>query len=253
MIRRTIEDICLAFAFMTRLPVAWHPTGEARNPASAFWAMPFVGLVVGALSGAIMAAALLVGLGAWLAAAACLLAMALATGALHDDGLADFCDGLGGGGTSERRLEIMKDPHIGAFGTTGLIVVYLVTFSALAELAERTTPMQTLIVVSTCAMLARATIAVPFLILQPARTGGLAIYFGRPTTTNLLIGLAWPGGVAIAGLGVVALAVFAAMAVTTFSLTALARRYLSGYTGDVFGAMISLGFAAGVLGARMAI
>lgn len=251
MIRRAIEDIVMAFAFMTRLPVGKHSVAENRRPADAFWAMPLAGLVVGAGAGAIMAATLLAGLGAWVAAAACLAATALATGALHDDGLADLCDGLGGGGTAERRLEIMKDPHIGVFGMVGLILVYLMTFSTLAELAERTTALQLLLVVGICAMLARAAIALPFMLLKPARSDGLADYFGRPSALGMAIGIAWPVAIAVVGLGTVAFAVIAAMATTTVVVTMLARRHLGGYTGDVFGAVIALTYAGGLLGARM--
>lgn len=49
----------------------------------------------------------------------------LVTGCLHEDGLADFCDGFGGGTTRERTLAIMKDSHIGTYGVVGLIVYFL--------------------------------------------------------------------------------------------------------------------------------
>ena len=50
------------------------------------------------------------------------------TGALHEDGLADFCDGFGGGTTRERTLAIMKDSHIGSYGVIGLICYFLLLF-----------------------------------------------------------------------------------------------------------------------------
>ena len=253
MIRRVVEDIVIAFAFMTRLPVGRSPIAESRKPADAFWAMPLAGLFVGALAGSVMTAALFASLGAWVAAAACLAVTALATGALHDDGLADFCDGLGGGGTAERRLQIMKDPHIGVFGMVGLMLVYLVAFAALAELAERTTALRLIMVIGVCAMLARATIAFPFMMLKPARSDGLADYFGRPSQLGMAAGLAWPVAAAAAALGIVALPIIAAMAITTGIATMLARRHLGGYTGDVLGAVISLSFAAGLIGARMTV
>ena len=54
------------------------------------------------------------------------------TGAIHEDGLADTCDGLGGGATRERALEIMKDPRIGVFGTIALILTLLLKIAALS-------------------------------------------------------------------------------------------------------------------------
>ena len=55
-----------------------------------------------------------------------LLVRILITGALHEDGFADFCDGFGGGTTRERTLEIMKDSHIGTYGVIGLIFYFLI-------------------------------------------------------------------------------------------------------------------------------
>ena len=57
----------------------------------------------------------------------------LLTGALHEDGLADFCDGMGGGQSREQRLSIMKDSHIGTFGVLGLIIYYLFIYNAMQE------------------------------------------------------------------------------------------------------------------------
>ncbi len=51
----------------------------------------------------------------------------IVTGALHEDGLADFCDGFGGGTDRERTLAIMKDSHIGTYGVIGLIIYFLLT------------------------------------------------------------------------------------------------------------------------------
>lgn len=59
----------------------------------------------------------------------------LLTGALHEDGLADFCDGMGGGTTRERTLAIMKDSHIGTYGVLGLIVYFGLLYSILYETA----------------------------------------------------------------------------------------------------------------------
>jgi adenosylcobinamide-GDP ribazoletransferase len=63
-------------------------------------------------------------------------AQALATGALHEDGLADSADGLWGGGTRERRLEIMRDSRIGSYGALALILSVLLRWSALAALLD---------------------------------------------------------------------------------------------------------------------
>ncbi len=62
---------------------------------------------------------------------AALIARILLTGALHEDGFADFCDGFGGGTSRQRTLEIMKDSHIGTYGVLGLIGYFLLFYSVL--------------------------------------------------------------------------------------------------------------------------
>ncbi|PWJ40875.1 cobalamin-5'-phosphate synthase [Sediminitomix flava] len=60
----------------------------------------------------------------------------LMTGAFHEDGFADFCDGFGGGWTKERILEIMKDSRTGAYGVVGIMLLLLLKFSLLSSIAE---------------------------------------------------------------------------------------------------------------------
>ena len=59
----------------------------------------------------------------------------IATGALHEDGLADFCDGFGGGTDRDRTLAIMKDSHIGTYGVLGLIIYFLLLFNLMYTLS----------------------------------------------------------------------------------------------------------------------
>lgn len=119
--------------FFTRLPF-WRITNvpkEYYEQVVPLWP------VVGWLTGGIMALVF------WLsqmvmpmplAVVAALISRILVTGALHEDGFADFCDGFGGGINRERTLEIMKDSHIGTYGVLGLIIYYLVMYNALVAL-----------------------------------------------------------------------------------------------------------------------
>ena len=113
-----------ALIFFTRLPF-WRlrdVPGECFKHVVPYWPL------VGWLTGGLMAASL------WLCAQEMPLAAAwivaltvrlLVTGCLHEDGLADFFDGFGGGTTRERTLAIMKDSHIGTYGVIGLIIYFL--------------------------------------------------------------------------------------------------------------------------------
>ncbi len=134
---RWYDRIWAAFIFFTRLPF-WRlhePPKECFATVVEHWPL------TGWLTGAIMAATL------WLCAQvlpyyiAVLLAIVmrlLVTGALHEDGLADFFDGFGGGGNNRQRiLDIMKDSHIGTYGVIGLIIYLLLLFFCLSSMPPK--------------------------------------------------------------------------------------------------------------------
>ena len=125
-------NLLAACIFFTRLPF-WR---IAQVPADSFKHVVPYWPLVGWLTGGIMAATL------WLAAQVLPVSLAwmaavvvrlLLTGCLHEDGLADCCDGFGGGTTREQTLAIMKDSHIGTYGVVGL-VVYFLLLTQLAQL-----------------------------------------------------------------------------------------------------------------------
>ena len=117
---RTIRDMATAFQFLTRLPLGrlpYHPDALSRS-AKYF---PLVGLFVGIL-GSIVYLWLVRHLPPAIAALLTLAFFVLATGALHEDGLADVADAFGGGWNREQILAILKDSRIGTFGTLALVV-----------------------------------------------------------------------------------------------------------------------------------
>src|SRR4051794_34232497 len=108
-----------AFAFLTRLPVRHGAERPLDLVAAAPW-FPVVGAAVGAATGGVHALARL----AVPPAPATLLALAfavLATGGLHEDGLADVADAVGAHTSAERRREILHDPRLGTFGTLAIV------------------------------------------------------------------------------------------------------------------------------------
>lgn len=127
----------IALQFFTRLPIPRWVGFEPHwlNHASRYF--PLVGVLVAAIAAAVYAAA------AWLfpAPVAVVLSTAAAiyaTGAFHEDGFADMCDGFGGGMSAERVLEIMKDSRIGAYGAIGTICLLALKCTALAMLPPYT-------------------------------------------------------------------------------------------------------------------
>jgi adenosylcobinamide-GDP ribazoletransferase len=117
--------LLLAVQFLTRIPVPGlngltAETAKAGLAKSVIW-FPLVGGLVGAITAGTMIAAD----GLWPRAIAVILALmveARLTGAFHEDAVADFCDGFGGGLTAERTLEIMRDSRIGSYGALGLML-----------------------------------------------------------------------------------------------------------------------------------
>ncbi|MDR1525202.1 MAG: adenosylcobinamide-GDP ribazoletransferase [Tannerella sp.] len=132
-----VKDIIAAFIFFTRLPL-----GRIRNvPADSFrrvvayW--PLTGLLTGGVMSAVYLSAVYLGFHAVIAVLLAFTGRLLLTGALHEDGLADFLDGFGGGRTREETLAIMKDSHTGSFGALGLALYVLLWTGSVLILVHR--------------------------------------------------------------------------------------------------------------------
>lgn len=236
-LRRLADHLLSALALLTRLPLPDHrPAG-----AEAAWAWPLVGLVLGALASLLAAALLALGVAPGPVAAVTLITLALQTGALHEDGLSDTADGLLGGRTTERRLEIMKDSRIGSYGALALVLVALVAWSALADLLAQG-PFWTALIAA--AGISRAPMVVLMAALPPARVTGLSVATGRPApgTAALAVGIALLIALLLLGTGALA-PVLAALTVSAL-LALAAHRLIGGQTGDILGASQQLSFAA---------
>lgn len=133
MIRRELEYFFAALRFFTRLPVpAWVGHSQEQLDHAARW-FPLVGILVGAIGAAVTelaALALPVGIAVLLGMAATI----LATGAFHEDGFADSCDGFGGGWDKAQVLAIMKDSRVGSYATIGVVLILLAKWNALVEI-----------------------------------------------------------------------------------------------------------------------
>ena len=228
-------DLLAAFQLLTRLPVArLAKTGPPANLARCVWAFPVVGLVVNAIGG--FAYWLMYRLGVPpLVAAVWALAVTIAvTGALHDDGLADTADGFGGGATSERKLEIMRDSHIGSYGALALFLSVVARITAIAGLTD---PIHVLVAFSLAGILGRGGILVLLLALQPARDDGMAAAIGEASIGHISAGLAVAVIASLAALPTLtALAVIVVALGVSLAVAKLARDQIAGYTGDVLGA-----------------
>jgi adenosylcobinamide-GDP ribazoletransferase len=228
-----IDDLRLATALLTRVPMP-HPDGAMpAGLARAQRAFPLVGAMIGLVVGLVGLSLLAMGIPPLAAAALALGASAALTGALHEDGLADVGDGFGGGRDRAAKLLIMRDSRLGTYGAIVLLVGFSARLSALASLpAAAVVPG----VVVTYA-LARAAIPVLAASLPFARDDGLGKSAGRPETASAITAVII--AVVIALLCLPAKEALLALTVTAAAAAAmawLAWRQIGGVTGDVFGA-----------------
>lgn len=233
-----LADLAAAFSLLTRLPVP--AISEAPSPRAA-WAWPVAGAAIGAVAALAASAATALSLPVGVAAAIALVAAALLTGGLHEDGLADTADGLMGGRTKERRLEIMKDSRIGSYGTLALLLVTLVRWSALATLVAAGQHWAALIAAGA---ISRAPMAVLIASLPNARGTGLAHLTGQPPRNAVLGALVIAATFTFLSTGLALVPMVLAAAATTALLGRAAQQRIGGQTGDILGASQQLAEAA---------
>jgi adenosylcobinamide-GDP ribazoletransferase len=228
-----IDDVRLATALLTRVPMP-HPDGATpAGLARAQRAFPLVGAMIGVVVGLVDLALLAMSIPPLAAAALALGASAALTGALHEDGLADVGDGFGGGRDPAAKLLIMRDSRLGTYGAIVLLVSFSAKLSALASLP--TVAIVPGLVVAHA--LARATIPVLAASMPFAREDGLGKSAGRPEAASVVAAVIVAIVIAFLCLSakqaLIAIALAGAAAAV---MAALAWRQIGGVTGDVFGA-----------------
>lgn len=241
-----------ALSLFTVIPAG---TGAQFGPGDAaravLW-MPAVGLLLGALGGGIVAA---VGVGGdsgprrLLGAALAVALIALLTGGLHLDGLADTADGLGSRRPAADALGIMRRSDVGPMGVTALVLVLLLQVTALA-----TVPSAAAAGLALALAAVTGRVSVVLATAWPAaRPGGFgALVAGRTTARGRALSVVLPGCVVAAagagfggtGLAVRGLAAVAAGLLAGWATGLIAVRRLGGTTGDVFGAVVEISTAA---------
>lgn len=224
----------IALGYFTRIPVPQRVGFDTQGLRGASRYFPLIGWLVGACGAAVLllsATLLPVALAVLLSMGATL----LLTGALHEDGLADCCDGFGGGFGRDEVLRIMRDSRIGAFGAIGLILVLLLKWQSLAELARVSVSGAAWTLVAAHA--ASRAFAISLLLTHDyvrdeGKARALAVRLSAPAAAIAAVtGLAplfWPGWQR----GALTLAV---LLLLRLALGAYFKRRIGGYTGDCLG------------------
>lgn len=226
-----MSGLATAVSFYTRLPVPGARSRTQDLAAAVPW-FPVVGAGVGVAVAGVYSAGAQV-LPQMLAASLAVAAGAALTGAFHEDGLADVADAFAGGGSVDRRLEILDDPRLGTFGVIALVVSLLIRVTALASLDAYAA----LASLPAAHALSRAP-AVVLMRRQPlARSAGLAASLaegiGRAQETAA-VGIAL--AVAALAIGLWAVPAAALALAVSAAMAALARKKIGGTNGDVLGA-----------------
>ena len=227
-----VIDFALAWRLLTIIPLPFITEDNHPAPGRAVGYYPLVGLVLGLFLAGV-ARILSLFLPPSLAAALLLVMWVGLTGMLHLDGFMDSCDGLLPPRDPVRRLGIMKDSRVGAFGVVGVILLLLIKFNALVALSD----FYYLPVLVVTPVLGRWAITWAMIRYPLARKEGLSVLFSA--------GLGWPQFVfasivallasLLAGwLGVLLLGV---TWLTTVLVARLAVARVGGLTGDVYGAI----------------
>lgn len=247
MLLREVRIFFTALGFFTRLPVpAWvgyDPDWLAAAPRY----LPLVGLLVGLVGGLVTEVAALV-IHGWVAIVLGMIATVWLTGALHEDGFADACDGFGGGWDRTQVLAIMKDSRIGSYGVVGLVLLLLLKYQALqtvdgdvelfdgAAIEGISALLPALVVAHGVSRLAVVGVmaSLDYARTEDSRASSLA---GRPHIGSLVMatvcGLLPCLWLPVSRVGVALLLVLLA----TLAARRYFRRRIGGYTGDCLGAV----------------
>jgi adenosylcobinamide-GDP ribazoletransferase len=223
-----------AIQFLTRVPLGRRPPTLDDVAAAQAW-FPAVGLLLGLILLAIDRLAMRA-LPAESVDVLLVVALALLTGALHLDGLADAADGLFGGATAERRLEIMRDPHRGTYAIVAVVSVLGLKWAGFAALPSDVRVEA--IVLAPC--LARLAMLSCIAAYPYARPEGMGAGMRAQSRNGFSI------AAAVAFLASLVLLGAGGVAVLAFSLAAglaigwYATRMLRGVTGDVYGATVEI-------------
>jgi adenosylcobinamide-GDP ribazoletransferase len=237
-----VTDVARATGFLSRLPVnGRYFVGYDGAMGQVVRAFPVSGALIALPAAATFAVMLAFHADGLLSALLALAVLTMVTGALHEDGLCDTADGLGGGRDRLRALEIMRDSRIGSFGGVALILSFGIRASALAAIAHALSPTQAGFALIAIAALSRAAMVWHWWQLPPARKDGVAATSGAPDLAALQVALASAAVIVVIAIGwssglSATLGALLGASLATVLFTRYIKRRLDGHTGDTIGA-----------------
>lgn len=254
-----VDDLARSVGFLSRVPVPGRFFRDHDGSLSRACGMfPVAGLLIALPAAAIFAILLALRMEPLLAAFVALGVQTLITGALHEDGLSDTADGIGGGRTRERALEIMRDSRIGSYGASAMILSYGIRAAGLQSLANHLGPTAAGFCVVAIAAVSRAAMVWHWSMLPQARRDGVAASVGMPEQSAVALALATAvvTSVVIIGpaAGMLAIAlVLVAAGLATYGMTHYIGSRVGGHTGDTIGAAQQIAEMAALFALALAV
>ena len=225
-----LSDIATSASVLTRLPMKAHWVDPARLATSA-WAYPLIGALIGLVAGCFLTIFLWLGISSGVSAGCAIGVMILITGGLHEDGIADCADGLGGGTNKVHALEIMKDSRLGAYGALILMLFLIIRWTALNDLSV----LQPIAVLGVVGAVSRLPMVLVMTGMDNARDDGFSKHVGRPQTTQAMVAVGLTLLISIIFLGFLGLLFLPLVVLSCLPIVYIASKKIGGQTGDVLG------------------
>tara|TARA_Y100000590_G_scaffold467150_1_gene645001 strand:+ start:5647 stop:6444 length:798 start_codon:yes stop_codon:yes gene_type:complete len=234
--RKTLLDCLSCLIFFTILPIKIKPNKLSKN----IYTLPYISLFIGII---IIVPALLISLfnpGDIILASIITVSSVLITGCLHEDGLADFMDSFGSN-DKKRKIQIMNDSAIGAYGTISIVISILLRLILINHLLSMLVFSEVAIIIICVSILSRSSMLYILATLPPLKGSGLGKEANQINADNIkfiyIISAVLVGILSISFLGFnVFLVSIVTVIVSTLAITSMAWKKLGGQTGDVCGA-----------------
>lgn len=240
--KKELDIFFTAVMFYTRIPCPKNITHDPDYLNKATRYFPLIGWIVGLISGIVFIAFSQI-LPVTIAVLLSMIASILTTGAFHEDGFADVCDGFGGGWTKEKILKIMKDSAIGAYGAIGILLLLVLKYTVLVEvLVMQSNPIVIVLIFITAHAVSRWTAATIIFTHNYVREDELSKSkpIAKSSSMKELIGATCFGLVPFLILAMYLdlkiVFAFLPLYFTRWYLARYFKKWIGGYTGDCLGA-----------------
>ena len=230
------RDALMAASFLTRIPFP-QPHPFDRTLMQAAWCFPVIGALIGLSGGLLLLVLLILGIPQLISAFIMMAFLATLTGGLHEDGLADTADGLGGGNDKASKIAIMRDSHIGTYGTLSLIIIYGIKAGAIMSLVEQPHAIVPIFALISAHCVSRFLILPVTHFLNLASETGMAKFAGKAKWRTIMYGLIITISILVLMLPISKVLVILTLAsLAVLGLALVVNFLIGGYNGDTLGA-----------------